>query len=428
MANIGWTHLTTGDKEQILAGIREGIAHGGPYHVEVHPADRCNISCFFCSTATLRGTDELPMSRWQELLVELKAAGTRSIRLSGGGEPLFHREIRSFLGAVKDSGIPIENITTNAVLLNPEIALLLPEVCDEVTVSINTGDPDTYSSMMKTPPKNFQRVIDNIRELARVRDASGKRRPRINLQFLVWKDNYRSIPAMYRLSRDLRCDTVFFNGLSFLPPADKMNAAETSEMLALYEDVLRIDEFRTIATIESYEQLITEDIRAIAEKLSRERRALSHSRRLYNFFRRGEFSIGEKLAHRKRLRARAVATRTQELNSSCLIGWHSLVIRTNGDVAPCCILQGKKLGNVYTTSLSEVWHGEAYGSFRAELTEIMARGASWKSNETHEIVESICGKGSGAGCPIATFYYQHDSEFSDEMSDVIATLQPALPS
>lgn len=428
MANIGWTHLTAGDKKQILAGIREGIAHGGPYHVEVHPADRCNITCFFCSTATLRGTDELPISRWEELLAELKAAGTRSIRLSGGGEPLFHREIKRFLGAVKDSGIPIENITTNAVLLNREVALLLAEVCDEVTVSLNTSDPDTYSSMMKTVPRNFQRVIDNIRELARVRDGGGKRRPRINLQFLVWKGNYRLIPAMYRLSRDLRCDTVFFNGLSFLTPADKMNAAETSEMLALYEDVLRIDAHRTITSIESYEQPITEEIRAIVEKLSRERGDVSAFLRVYNFFRRGEFSIGEKLAHRKRLRARAAAIRVQELSSSCLIGWHSLVIRTNGDVAPCCILQGKKLGNVYTNSLNEVWHGEAYRSFRAELTQIMSRGASWKSNETDKIVESICGKSSGAGCPIATFYYQPDSEFTDELSDVIATLQPVVPS
>lgn len=90
MSDLGWKHLTPSDKQAILRGIEDGVAHGGPYHVEIHPADRCNIDCFFCSTAALRGTDEVPMTPFEELLGELREAGTRSLRLSGGGEPLFH--------------------------------------------------------------------------------------------------------------------------------------------------------------------------------------------------------------------------------------------------------------------------------------------------------------------------------------------------
>src|SRR3954452_23382202 len=111
--DMGWRYLTAEDKRSILRGIRDGKAYGGPYHVEIHPADRCNIDCFFCSTAAIRGTDELSTTRLEELMRELQAAGTRSPPLSGGGEPLFHRNIKGVLGVIGASGIPIENITTN---------------------------------------------------------------------------------------------------------------------------------------------------------------------------------------------------------------------------------------------------------------------------------------------------------------------------
>jgi len=118
MSELGWKYLTEDDKNTILRGIRDGVAYGGPYHVEIHPADRCNIDCFFCSTAALRGTDEVPLTRLEEMIAELKACGTRAIRLSGGGEPLFHRKAKDFLRTIAASGIPIENLTTNAVLLS----------------------------------------------------------------------------------------------------------------------------------------------------------------------------------------------------------------------------------------------------------------------------------------------------------------------
>src|SRR5437868_7046129 len=157
MSELGWKYLTESDKDAILRGVRDGVAYGGPYHVEILPADRCNIDCFFCSTATLRGTDEVSLTRLEELIGELKQAGTRSIRLSGGGEPLFHRKAKDFLRTIAASGIPIENLTTNAVLLGEDISeiLLTPGACDQITVSLNTGDPRTYATLMQTTERIF---------------------------------------------------------------------------------------------------------------------------------------------------------------------------------------------------------------------------------------------------------------------------------
>lgn len=409
VSDLGWKHLTPSDKEAILRGIEDGVAYGGPYHVEIHPADRCNIDCFFCSTAALRGTDEVPMTRFEELLGELQEAGTRSLRLSGGGEPLFHRRIRDFLQAIRTSRLPIENVTTNGVLLLPDIRELIADTCDHLTVSLNTADEGTYAAMMKTSPRNFQRVVDNVRELIALRRKRGAKRPRVLLQYLVWKENYRTLPAMYRLAREIGADEILFNGLAFLAPEQKMTAAETDEMMGLYEDLVRSDEYLRIGGINSFEQDLSGRVAEMNRRLSSGRGgALGKASRLLL---RDDLTLPEKAeSFRNTLRAKLASRTGRGLESSCLIGWHSMVIRTTGTVAPCCILQGKELGNVYRQSVREVWHGEAYARFRAELVRILRQGAAWKHDEaTDRTVDSLCGM--NGGCPAGTFYYKPDIPF-----------------
>ncbi|MGK2857278.1 MAG: radical SAM/SPASM domain-containing protein [Thermoanaerobaculia bacterium] len=416
---LGWKYLTSSDKDAILRGIADGVAYGGPFHAEIHPADRCNIDCFFCSTASIRGTDELPMLRFEQLLGELRDAGTRSIRLSGGGEPLFHRQIRTFLGAVRDSGIPIENVTTNAVLLDEAAASLLIDCkCDQITVSLNTGDAKTYSSMMQTPERIFDRVIGNMRALIAERRARGLRHPAVNLQFLVWKENFRSIPEMYALARDIGVDSIQFNGLAFLQPEQKMTPAETDEMMALYEEIVRVDELRCITAIESFEQDISPRVRELATRLSAERNARGVLSRLSTFLLRSDYTLKEKLAHRRKLRESAeLETRLSALDEYCIIGWHSLVVRTNGNVGPCCILQGSPIGNIYTQSLRDVWHGDGFQRLRRELSAIMNAGDDWQHDpERDSVVVPMCGARGAEICPIRSFYFRMDLPFMERFN------------
>lgn len=420
MSELGWKFLTPVDKAAILKGIEDGVAYGGPYHVEIHPADRCNIDCFFCSTAALRGTDEVPMPRFEEMLRELKEAGTRSVRLSGGGEPLFHRKIKEFLAAIRASGLPIENLTTNAVLLRAEVMELIADTCDSITVSLNTADEATYASMMKTSARNFQRVVDNTRELIALRRRRSAKAPRVTLQYLVWKENYRTIPDMYRLAREVGADTILFNGLSSLKPEQKMTEAETDEMMALYEEVVRVDQYRTIGAVNSFEQ----DLSGRVAEMNRRIEAKQGNpllRKASWLLRRDGFTLAETIGHLKEGAERRRARRwAAGLESYCLIGWHSMLIRTTGTVAPCCILQGKELGNVYRQSVREVWHGEAYNRFRAELSRILRDGAAWEHDEAaDQTVDGMC----GSGCPVGTFYYTPDTPFLRSFNDGLVRLR-----
>jgi MoaA/NifB/PqqE/SkfB family radical SAM enzyme len=359
------------------------------------------------------------MPRFEEMLGELLEMGTRSIRLSGGGEPLFHRRIGEFLAAIRTSGLPIENVTTNAVLLRAEIAELLAATCDHVTVSLNTADAATYGAMMQTNPANFQRAVDNVKALTALRRARRARHPKVLLQFLVWKGNYRQIPEMYRLAREIGVDRILFNGLAFLPPEKRMTPLETDEMMGLYEEVLRADETRLVGTIDSFEQDLSARVAEITHRLRTERARQPFPVRAARFLRQDGLSLPEKAGRlRERVRMRQAARAGQGLDSHCLIGWHSMVIRSTGVVAPCCILQEKALGNVYQQTVREVWHGEAYNRFRGELSRIMRSRRDWRHDpERDATVTPLCGP--AGNCPVGSFYYTPDIPFLRAFNETV---------
>jgi MoaA/NifB/PqqE/SkfB family radical SAM enzyme len=327
------------------------------------------------------------------------------------------------LRAIERSGIPIENITTNAVLLDEETSEILTACCDEVTISLNTGEAASYAQMMQTPERNFDRVLKNVRGLVAVRNRQQSRRPLVHVQFLVWRDNFRDIPNMYDLAVNLGAEAITFNGLSYLRPDQQMSDEQTAELLRLYEAVIRRDEFRRIRTIGNFERDISGGIAEIAQRLTAERSRRSPLKRLSDFLRRGDFTLREKIAHRARMRENAHIDREiAGFEEACVIGWYSLVIRSDGTVAPCCILQGKPLGNILKSPLEEIWNGETYRQFRRELSGIMTK-PDWLPGENDHTVDALCGNRGTEKCPMKSFYFNRDVPFVKALQREFAAKQ-----
>ncbi len=99
----------------------------------------------------------------------MAALGVRGVRLMGGGEPLFRKDAEALIRSLGAHGLRIADVTTNGVLLTePVVRALYAAGCDEICVSLNTADPDSYAAMMQTTPQNFGRV-------ARERPPRGRR-------------------------------------------------------------------------------------------------------------------------------------------------------------------------------------------------------------------------------------------------------------
>ena len=166
----GWDEISRERKRELIGAIVGGTATRGPVHVELDLTDRCNVACYFCNAQDVRTKEQMAIKPATELIDELVETGLKSVRLAGGGEPLFHREILEILDHIDSRGLVIDNITTNGVALGPEIAeRLVRRSAREVIFSLNAVDPDDYHRMMQVRPATFDKVIENIRHLVAIR-------------------------------------------------------------------------------------------------------------------------------------------------------------------------------------------------------------------------------------------------------------------
>jgi MoaA/NifB/PqqE/SkfB family radical SAM enzyme len=281
--------------------------------------------------------------------------------------------------------------------------------------------------MMQTPARNYDRVLNNIRNLVAVRRKAHSETPIINLQFLVWRENFRALPEMYELARELDVDAITFNGLAYLRPDQEMSESEFAEMMGMYEGIIRRDEFRRIRTISSFERDISGDVAALTAEMSRQRQGASLASRITRFLSRDDYSLREKVAHHLKVRRNSHADReTAAFDASCIIGWHSLVIRSDGLVAPCCILPTKILGNIFKSSVEDIWYGEPYQNFRRELAAIISDPNGWTPRADHQTVVDLCGKRANGSCPMKSFYFIRDVPFVKQLERTFAEKQASL--
>ena len=408
-----WERLDADEKAAILRSIAEGSPAPPPRVVEISWQDRCNIDCFFCSTAEIRaGNSELSAARLEGLFDEMRDLGVKGVRLMGGGEPLFRKDAAALIAGLGRRGLRVTDVTTNGVLLNePVIRALFETGCDEICVSLNTAEAASYAAMMQTAPKNFDRVVANVRRAAAIKRETGAD-CLIKVQFLVYRDNYRQLPEMYRLFRETGADRFWLNGLYPVRPMPRMAGVEIDEMIRLYEAVLAEDYFERLERFSFWERSIAE---RIAEAERRVFAAAPISRRARVKYRQ----LFDSEARRAR--------KASALHEFCLVGWYSMTVNANGDAATCCILQDHTLGNVATRSLAEIWGGPAYERFRAELREIMARRGRVGGLGHACSVAGVCSE-KGA-CPTRSYYWGGDLEFRSEFHRLVEgmTAPPGEP-
>jgi MoaA/NifB/PqqE/SkfB family radical SAM enzyme len=406
-----WERLTEAEKGEILAAIADDSLPPPPRVVEISWQDRCNIDCFFCSTSEIRaGNYELSAERLERLFDEMREMGVRGVRLMGGGEPLFRRDAAALIGSLGRRNLRITDVTTNGVLLTePVVRALLETGCDEICVSLNAAEPESYGRMMQTAPRNFDRVVDNVKRASQIKQETGSD-CLIKLQFLVYKDNFRQLPLMHRLFREAGADRFWLNGLYPVRPMPAMTGPEIEEMLQLYEQVLAEDYFENLERFSFWEQSIAERIdeatRRVFARAPLSRRAGVKLREIFDTDAR---------------RAREAST----LHEFCLVGWYSTTINASGDVVTCCILQDHAsavLGNVHRQGLADIWSGPAYARFRGELAEIMARKGAVEDFSGACSVVGICAR-KGA-CPNRSYYWSDDLSFRRKFHDAVERMSP----
>ncbi|MCB9768857.1 MAG: radical SAM protein [Candidatus Omnitrophica bacterium] len=304
--------------------------------------DRCNVECFFCNNLEKnRAGLELNPKVVERVIREGRSKGLQSVRLSGGGEPLFHSHLKELLDILKLHKVRIENLTTNGLCLTRANCQSLIEAgLDEIIFSLNYADRYSYAEGMRTRPENFERSIQGVQTLFDTAAGMQEPLPVLIVAFSICRQTRKDIPRMYEIGLRLNADRIAFRNLHGIAQSQDLT---NSDMEWLLLDLGRlIDQENDLSRLEfRFSNPVLQDycMEKIAPRIDK-----SH------------------------VNAEVGSVR------HCSVPWYSLGIRGNGDVYPCCnlLLDGPfpPLGNVNCQSLEEIWGGEPFRRFRQEMESV----------------------------------------------------------
>ncbi len=87
-----------------------------PIHAQLILTNHCNLNCSFCSCSDRQKSLELDFDEIKKVLDILSERGSKSITITGGGEPLLHPKINEVIDYARKKHLKI-GLVTNGILL-----------------------------------------------------------------------------------------------------------------------------------------------------------------------------------------------------------------------------------------------------------------------------------------------------------------------
>jgi MoaA/NifB/PqqE/SkfB family radical SAM enzyme len=209
-----------------LADLKMGI-RPKPIHVQLILSDLCNHDCGFCAYRMSEGlsnelfADEagranphrmIPAKKAIEIVDDCAEMGVAAVQFTGGGEPTVHPQHRDIFVHAQNLGIETA-LVTNGIKMQPD-----HEAFGRMTwirVSVDAGDPLTYSKVRRVPVGHWIKVWANIAALAETYTGT------LGVGFVVTPENYKGIAVAAQMAKDagaknMRVGAVFSTaGTSF---------------------------------------------------------------------------------------------------------------------------------------------------------------------------------------------------------------------
>lgn len=180
--------------EQLVAG-----RYIPPITCEIDPSNFCMLRCKFCFYAGVLGGNRvyLPMAMFTQLIQDLEKGGTKTITLTGGGEPLCNPRINDMAALALATSLEV-GLITNGVLLN---RFKYADKTTFIRISLDSSDRKMYQKVKGLDL--FDRVIRNIQE-------ARQKAPVLGLSYVVCPDNVHGIEKAKELASQLEVDYIQF--------------------------------------------------------------------------------------------------------------------------------------------------------------------------------------------------------------------------
>jgi radical SAM protein with 4Fe4S-binding SPASM domain len=253
--------------------------------------------------------------------------------LHGIGEPLLNEELPNMIQYLKDRKAYVF-FNSNGVLLDEKRQVqLIDSGLDELRISLDAASPAGYKAMRDSD--KFNRIVSNVQVFSKRIESLQVFNPKLSLWYLGTRENISELPDFVRLAASLGVTEVYLQRLVYFHDDEGYGLARPEK--TLMDSDVAVNELINASD-------------EIAKQLGVQFNASGLSRPPESVQTNGCNSMPWKRCYRPKT---------------------LMYITANGNVLPCCIspfatsdYDSIILGNVFDSSLAEIWSGHRYRAFR----------------------------------------------------------------
>ncbi len=314
-----------------LAASVEGAAPTYLRSVKIKLTARCNLRCQMCRYGRGEKPPELPTERWLAIIGELADLGCRKMHFSGG-EVMLRKDLETLVARARDRELKV-TLTSNLTLLTKERAKALMRLRPSgISTSLDGATSKTHDRI-RGAEGSFKTTLKSLRLVERYRRDH---RPRVRVNFVMMRENFRDYPQLVELAAE-------HGAIDVVP--------------------MPVDSRRTELRLSK--RLIREYEADIAPRVEAARRRVGMpltEQRIHPF----GLSRGEHSAASEGLYA---ADHYEE--HLCYAPYLHMFVAWNGEVFLCCMTNGRidPLGDLSQQSVRDVFTGDRFQAIRAAMRE-----------------------------------------------------------
>jgi len=210
--------------------FRKPIVWGMPISFSIEPTNHCNLKCPECPSglgALTRPLGLLDFNDFKNWIDQIKDTGFY-VQLFFQGEPFINKHLPEMIKYAQMNDVYI-SISTNGHFINEKtVNQILESAPDKLIYSVDGLDEESYQKYRVGG--TFKQADEGLRLIIKRRNELKKKKPFVEFQFIVMKQNEHQIDEVKKYCKDVGVDKLVFktmqissyeNALKFLPANPK---------------------------------------------------------------------------------------------------------------------------------------------------------------------------------------------------------------
>lgn len=306
--------------------------------------DRCNMNCYMCGQKHTRKVEHNDDLNYEIIRDEIKKLDELETVYLFGGEPLLYEKIDLILKMLYEANIDVL-ITTNGLLLDKYIDLIVDTKVRDITISIDSISRKKYNKIRGCDGMN--KVISNLKALEKRKKEKKSVLPHIGINCVVLPENVDELEKIYNYFCQ---EFEEIERINFESPIN-ISKKEGKE----YEKIMK-DQFgivvsswkgfsRKIEKISPNQDILLK--KSISRLSNREKVTLMMPESMKNI----------------------INNDVDDLNdvSKCDFAAYSATVMPNGNVTYCTDFPDYIVGNIYEDTLNNIFNNEKSRKFKSFL-------------------------------------------------------------